>query len=119
MGRFDVYTETVDIEHNGNEYSYTLRPLAGEHIQSFYKAVQAVQGMEDGDISNLDAEGMGHVHKITYECLKDDAGDASDEELDRFVSQHLFELLNPVMQVNMSQIDEDKLEEMREKVQEG
>jgi len=118
MGRFDIYTETVDIEHNGNEYSYTLRPLAGEHIQSFYKAVQAMQSVEGNDASSLDPEGMSHVHKVIYECMKEDASDASEEELDRFVSQHLFELLNPVMQVNMAEIDEEQLEEMREQVQE-
>jgi hypothetical protein len=117
MGRFDIYTETVDIEHNGNEYSYTLKPVKGKAIREFYTAVKGLQNLEDGDMQNLDPQSMESLHKIAVECMREDASDASDDELDRFVSQHLLQLIDPVMKVNMAQIDEDQLEQLRQ--QEG
>jgi len=109
MGRFDVFTEQVEIEHNGETHTYTLRPLSGKHIRLFYKAVSGLQGLDQDSLDELDETSMEALHKVAYKCFEDDASEASEDELDRFVSQHLMELINPVMQVNMD-VDEDRLD---------
>jgi len=114
MGRFDVFTEQVDIEHNGDEHTYTLRPLKGQHLQTFYGAVKALQQLDvdegdEADLSQLDESRMSMLHEAAVRCLEHDASEADDDQLDRFVSHHLMELIDPLMRVNMN-VDADDIE---------
>ena len=110
MGRFDVFTEQVKIEHNdGETHTYTLRPLKGMHLQNFYGAVKGLQNLEEGDMSNLDEESMAKLHDVAVKCLEQDASGIDEDKLDRFVSQHLMQLVEPVMKVNLD-VDEDELD---------
>jgi len=107
MGRFDVYSKEIKIEHNGTDYTYELRPVEGKHIKKFYRAIKGLQNLEEGDVSNLDEESMEMLHFIAVKSLEHDVSDSERENLDRFVTQHLMELVEPVIQVNMDVDAED------------
>jgi len=109
MGRFDIFTTQVDIEHNGKEHTYTLRPVTGKDIKRFYNATKGLQSLEEGDIKNLDSSSMEDLHYVAKKSLEDDDSEASDDKLDLFVSQHLLQLVEPLIKLHMD-VDEEQLQ---------
>lgn len=103
MVLFEIYTKEVEI--NGDKY--LLRPLCGRHIAKLYSVIGKMQGTDEKDIaSKLDEETMEKFYDLAYETFKASYPQEDDEKIKAFVSQNLMQLIEHVVNVNVSQVKE-------------
>lgn len=93
---FDIYEHEFTIDGS----KYRLVPVSGEHIGLLYKVLSKLQG-EDVKISDLDDATMLAFKKLALETFKVSYPLENADKLDKFVSQNLLRLFEPVLKVNL------------------
>lgn len=107
MALFDVQTRDVEIEHSGETHTMTLKPLTGQHLGLMYDISSAFSGLDENASEEefqkaFTGEKAEKAHKLVYETLKDSYPDVEDKKLDRFATQHMFELFEPIIELNQN-----------------
>lgn len=107
---FEPYSEEFTIKTRDGPQKVKLLPLRGRHYNKFLTAVKKVmpkEGSEDDlSLTELDADGLALVHELVLESMKLSYPKADADNLDMFVTQNLFQFLEPLIKVNMPSTDE-------------
>lgn len=123
MTKFNIKTHKFELD--GDEYY--LKPLSGEYIGLLFEVLDAFQSVNskiesetpvdateeekeklssEKFLSYLDKPSLGKLHTLTLETLKTSYPEEKAENLDGFVTQNLFKLMNHVIKVNMNSVEE-------------
>lgn len=108
MGMFKTQTKEVTIEHDSEEHTYEIKPLKGKHISLLYDIASAFSGLDpEEDEEEFQKRFTGEkaeiAHRLVFETLRRSYPDADEEKLDMFASQHMFEFVEPIVQLNQNQ----------------
>ena len=107
---FEPYSEEFTIKTREGPRKVKLLPLRGRHYNKFLSAVKKVmpQGESAGNLSldNLNEEGLGEIHFLVVESMKLSYPKEDPDNIDMFVTQNLFQFLEPLIKVNMPAVDE-------------
>lgn len=99
---FEIYTKEVVI----GDKTYKLRPLSGRFVGKFYALMSKLNTAtkEDGsmDMSKLDEKIMTDLYDLTLDMFKCSYPKEDVGQLEGFVAQNLFKLIEPLIQVNMN-----------------
>lgn len=101
MAQFEIYTHKFEL----GEDTYYLKPLSGKYLELLFRVMTKMsnnkgKGGEEA-ASNLDPEAISDLHTITLETFKRSYPDKDEEDLDLWVSQNLFKLIEHVVKVNV------------------
>jgi hypothetical protein len=105
---FEIYTKDVEITlKSGKTMTLTLRPLTGRFYPKFMSIVTQLMDVdkeaEQSDVlKKLDEPTVEKLHLLLTETLKKSYPTEKPEVLDEFVSQNMFVLLEPFMEVNIN-----------------
>lgn len=107
---FSTRKEQVVID----DETYIFRPLGGKLFAQFFKLIHKMSEL-DLDFNNpkassslFDEETARILHDLCFHSLKKSYPQEKDEVLDEFVTQHLFQLMEPLMKVNMPEAEDVK-----------
>ena len=97
---------TKEVEIDGTKYE--IKPLRGGDIGKFFVVLKTFSGIkEDSDesaiLEKLDDDVAVALHYVCTQSLVHAGVKMSEDELDMYVSQNMFTLMGPVMEVNMPQ----------------
>ena len=108
---FEYYTEQVVIEDAmGNSNTYRLVPLKGKDLSKLYKIMKGfgkdIEKDENGKpkdvpIESIDEELMGDLHDLAFKTMRDSYPKEDPDEIDKWVSQNLVYLVEPLVKVNV------------------
>ncbi len=105
---FEVFTKEVEIEGQ----VYKIRPLNGRFLGKLFAVFKDLKLDEKTDEkSSFDNLGEGTIeklHEIILETFSKSYPENNKDELEEWVSQNLFKLIEPVIQVNIPTEDESK-----------
>jgi hypothetical protein len=122
MTKYNINTHKFELD--GEEYF--LKPLGGAHIGLLFEVLEAFQSVNSriesetpvdateeekeklsGDkfLEYLNKEALTKLHTLTLETLKVSDPQAKEAELEPFVTQNLFKLMNHVIKVNMNSVE--------------
>ena len=106
MQHFEIYAHEFELEG----LKYKLRPVSGKHIGLLIKVVGKFENNEEFKISDLDEETVTSLHTLVLETFLASYPEKRDnpqqlQQLDQFVSQKLFKLIEPVFKVNMTAME--------------
>ena len=99
---FEINKEEIEI--NGQKYE--IVPLSGRFLPKFYAVVTKLQKAADGeefDIAALDEDVISKLQEICLETMAFSYPNKTKEELDRFVSQNMLQMIEGVIKVNLPQ----------------
>ncbi len=114
---FDAYAKEVEIETvAGGIVKFKMRPLSGRFLPKLFTIIGKIEkvGEAEGDsevkkkekfsetLDALGEDGILALHELCLETLKKSYKDESEERLDEFVSQNLFQLFPALMEVNIN-----------------
>lgn len=105
---FDLYIKEFKIiEANGNTSVYKLKPLTGKYLSKLYNTIMKLQKNTEGktedklDLSVFDTETISTLHELALETMAASYPKEDRDTLDRFVSQNLMQLIEPIVSVNI------------------
>lgn len=105
---FDIYTQEVKLKDSkGNEFTYELQPLSGEHLPKLYEVMKAFGEKENLNINDIDPKTMGALHELAFITMKQSYPDQDPSVLDVWVSQNLLKLIDSIVRVNMGNTQEN------------
>jgi len=104
---FEIYKKEVKIKDSmGNTNTYVLKPLSGKHLPKLYSLLQVLSTLEDKGtnedvLAMMDEKLVTTVHELVLVTLCKSYPKESEEDLDDFVSQNLFQFISPLVEVNV------------------
>lgn len=109
---FEVYTKKVTIETRMGPQEIEFRPLPGSYYPMFMEVVTKMmaEASPDMDADNidvkevvkmLDSQTVSKLHTLVLQSLLRVYKDVPKEQLEEFVSQNLFVLMDPLLEVNI------------------
>jgi hypothetical protein len=100
---FEIYTKEVEIDNR----IYKLKPLSGRYLPKLYKLIRKFEGKKEEEISQvMDEETIADIYTLAFETFKRSYPDMDEDKLDSFVSQNLMVIFEPLVQVNMKNVEE-------------
>jgi len=123
MTKFNITTHKFELDNE----EYFLKPLGGAHIGLLFEVLEAFQsvntriesetpeGLTEGEkeklsgdkfLEYLDKEALAKLHTLTMETFKRSYPSEKVDDLEGFVTQNLFKLMNHVIKVNMNSVEE-------------
>ena len=101
---FGINTKEVVIKGD----TYVLRPLSGRFIGKLYSVIGKLQGKDEKEIaSNLDEDTMSKMFDIVFETFKASYPKQDEKSVSEFVSQNLMILIEPVVSVNVGEVNKE------------
>lgn len=116
-----------DFKYNDNkgvEQTLTLKPLRGKHYKKLWTLsgkLMSTKGIkkdatdeERGEefFKTLDEDSVEKLHEVCLETLKLSYPSAKVDELELFVSSHLFNLFGVIMQINFGEAEKAEVKEV-------
>ena len=99
---FEVYTKEIEIQGN----KYNIKPLTGKYIGLLYDVIKELNVGENGKqeeiVDKLSSVVITKLHTICLETMKKSYPDQEEGKLNEWVSQNLFSLVKPIVEVNIS-----------------
>jgi len=104
MPRFEIYAHQFELEGE----TYKLVPVGGEYIDLLFDIMAKFEGKDEDEfkVSDLDGDTVKKLHKLTLETFKKSYPEQDEKQLDQFVGQKLFQLIDPVFKTNIKSTDE-------------
>jgi len=104
---FEIYKKKVTInDNNNNPITYELLPLSGKYMGKLMSLVKELSKTKDKkDDEALDAISEDAINLLTellLETFKKSYPKEDEVILDAFVSQNMFQLIEPLMEVNLN-----------------
>jgi len=123
MTKFTIATHKFELDNE----EYFLKPLGGAHIGLLFEVLESFQSVNarieseapikateeereklssEKFLAYLDKEALGKLHTLTMETFKRSYPSEKVDDLEGFVTQNLFKLMNHVIKVNMNSTEE-------------
>jgi len=99
---FEIYENTIEIEGE----NYIIKPLSGKYIGLLFEVIKDldVEDKEDEKaiLQKLSADVIAKLHEICFQTMKKSYPEQQDDKLSDWVSQNLFNLVKPIVKVNIN-----------------
>jgi len=123
MTKFNITSHKFELDNE----EYFLKPLGGAHIGLLFEVLESFQSVNarieseapikateeereklssEKFLAYLDKEALGKLHTLTMETFKRSYPSEKVDDLEGFVTQNLFKLMNHVIKVNMNSTEE-------------
>ncbi|OYT26525.1 MAG: hypothetical protein B6V02_01515 [Thermoprotei archaeon ex4572_64] len=104
---FEIYKKKVTInDNNDNPITYELLPLSGKYMGKLMKLVKELSKTkdkkEDEALDAISEEAINLLTELLLETFKKSYPKEDEVILDAFVSQNMFQLIEPLMEVNLN-----------------
>lgn len=95
---------TKEIELEGKQI--VIRPLNGKYIGKMFTVLKKVAGLKEDSppeelMQSLDDEAVTALHIVITETLRKANIGVEGDELEELASQNLFNLMGPILEINM------------------
>lgn len=94
------------------EETIILRPLKGEHLALLFRVLHKLEPVIGGKdkeqipiselLHSLDEQTVSDMVVMCRATVSRSIPDASPEDVEDFVSQYMFQLINPIMELNLN-----------------
>jgi len=123
MTKFNIATHKFELDNE----EYFLKPLGGAHIGLLFEVLDSFQSVNsriekdtpkdateeerekfssEKFLEYLDKASLAKLHTLTMETFKRSYPSEKVDDLEGFVTQNLFKLMNHVIKVNMNSTEE-------------
>lgn len=103
--------------------AFVIKPLDFEYMPELltaFKLFENVDGPEDLEniMEYMTDEILDACKEIVFVSICESYPELSDDEVNRFCSQNFFQILGAVLRCNQPNVDEEKIEEVKDKLDE-